>query len=255
MSYIPEFCKETEALLLSCINPFQPNRHDSTDTLRNHFTNLFLKRFLPSTILIGSGEIIDNLGAQSSHQNLILFRSNFPVFPTTSGSKIYLIESVLATIEILTPVSKPDLTQSFTRIASVKNLRLSKHRIIANNSLDYMELTLRMKPKSFIFSFQPLVDHQAFYVQYQKVKQETNSLLPDGICFPGDNGLYAQYDPYIRNMNFFNDDPFSRFFNHLFTILVGEINATNLNPETNASIKYNLSNYLITPQPARITTF
>lgn len=255
MSYIPEFCKETESLLLSCINPLQTNHNDSTDTLRNHFTNLFLKRFLPSTIQIGSGEIIDNFGTRSSHQNLILYSSNFPTFPSTNGSKIYLIESVLATIEFLPPAGKPDLTQAFIRSSSVKNLRPSNHKILAINSKDYSEVSSKLKPKTFLFSFQPLVDHQAFYDQYKKAKQETISVIPDGICFLGDDGLYAQYDPYHRNVIIFTDDPFGRFFNHLFNILVGEINTTIFNPDTNTSIKFNLSNYQISPQPARITTF
>jgi hypothetical protein len=255
MSFIPEFCKETEALLLSCITPLQTNYPDSNQTLRNHFTNLFLKRFLPPTIQIGSGEIVDYFGTRSSHQNLILYRSNFPVFPSNTGSKIYLIESVLATIEILQPNDNPGLTQPFLRCSALKNLRTGNHKILANNSKDYMELSSRLKIKTFIFSFQPIIDHQAFYQNYQKAKRESISVVPDGICIPGDNGLYAQYGPYNRNINFFTDDSFARFFNHIFNVLVGEINATNLNPESSASIKYDLSNYLITPQPARITTF
>ena len=249
MSYIPEFCKETESLLLSCINPLQTNHNDSTDTLRNHFTNLFLKRFLPSTIQIGSGEIIDNFGTRSSHQNLILYSSNFPTFPSTNGSKIYLIESVLATIEFLPPASKPDLTQPFTRSVSVKKLKKAKHRIFADNSTDYMELSSRLKPKTFIFSFDPRVDHKTFYDNHYQAKQETLSVVPDGICIPGSNGLYAQYDPYNRNTNFHTDEPFIHFFQHLFQILVGEINSNNWILDNNASIKYNLSNYLI-PSPA-----
>ena len=267
MSFISQFCKETESLLLSSFHNQQSNYPDSSQTLKNHFINLFLKRFLPSTIQIGSGEIVDNFGTRSSHQNLILYRSNFPVFPSNSGSKIYLFESVIATIEILPPSTSrrgkaftslecfAQLTQPFTRSASVKILRPGNHKILANNSKDYMELSSRIRPKTFIFSFQTSIDHQFFYQAYHQAKQETISSVPDGICIPGNNGLYAQYDPYNRNVNFFTNDPFARFFNHIFKVLAGEINTTNLNPESNASIKYDLNNYLITPQPARITTF
>jgi len=139
MSIISDFCNDTEALLLSSFTNQQSNNHNSTQSLRNHFINLFLKRFLPSTIHIGSGIIVDHFGSKSTHQNLILYRSDFPIFPSTTESKTFLMESVLATIDILEPSSKLDLTQSFTNSASVKNLKTGKHRILANNSLDYME--------------------------------------------------------------------------------------------------------------------
>jgi hypothetical protein len=262
MSFIPEFCKETEALLLSCINPLQTNYPESTQTLRNHFTNLFLKRFLPSTIQIGSGEIVDNFGTRSSHQNLILYRTDFPIFPTNSESKTFLMESVLATIEILPPSTSrkgiaftslecfAHLTQPFTNSASVKNLRTAKHRIFADNSRDHIELSSRLKPKTFLFSFEPKVDHQSFYDNYSQAKQATLSVVPDGICIPGSTGLYARYDPYHRNTNFHTDEPFIHFFKHLFQILVGEINSHNWQLDNNASIKYNLSNYLHPSQPS-----
>jgi len=108
MSLLSEFCKETESLLLSCTNNQQSGNPDSTHILKNHFVNLFLRRFLPSTIQIGSGEIIDHFGTRSTHQNLILSRTDFPIFPTTTASKIFLLESVLASIEILQTANNLD---------------------------------------------------------------------------------------------------------------------------------------------------
>ena len=248
MSLISEFCEETEALLLSCTNNQQSTNPDTPLTLKNHFVNLFLRRFLPSTIQIGSGEIIDHFGTRSTHQNLILHRSDFPIFPTNTASKLFLMEGVLASIEILQPASNLDLIDPFLRSASVKTLKTGKHRILTNNSLDYMEQTLRLKPKTFIFSFDPQIDHQTFKNSYNLSKQATNAVVPDGICIIGENGFYAQYDPYHRKTSFYTDQPFTRFFEHLFQILVGEINSNNLKRDHTASIKYNLSNYLIFPQ-------
>jgi hypothetical protein len=165
MSFISDFCNETEALLLGSFKNQQTNNPESSQTLKNHFINLFLKRFLPSTIQIGSGFIVDHFGTKSTYQNLILYRTDFPIFPTTTESKIFLMESVIATIEILHPSTTlkgkaftqlecfAQITQSFKNSASVKNLKTGRHRILANNSLDYMELSLRIKPKTFLFFF------------------------------------------------------------------------------------------------------
>jgi hypothetical protein len=256
MSFISDFCNETEALLLSSCHNQQSNYPNSSQTLRNLFINLFLRRFLPSTIQIGSGIIVDHFGSTSTHQSLILYRTDFPIFPTNSESKTFLMESVLATIEILPPSTSgkgiefpplecfTHLTQPFTNSASVKNLRTAKHRIFADNSWDHMELSSRLKPKTFLFSFENKVDHQSFYDHYNQAKQATLSVVPDGICIPGSTGFYARYDPYHRNTNFHTDEPFIHFFQHLFQILVGEINSHNWQLNNNASIKYDLKNYL-----------
>ena len=262
MSFLSDFSNETEALLLSSLNNQQSHYPDSPTTLKNHFINLFLKRFLPSTIQIGSGTIIDHFGSQSTYQNLILYRSDFPIFPTNSESKNFLVESVLATIEILPPSTTckgkaftslecfTHLDQSFRNIASVKNLKTARHRIFADNSKDYMELILRLKPRTFIFSFHPLIDRQSFMNNYVQSKQVTHSVVPDGICIIGKNGLYAKYDPEFRKTSLFDDQPFTHLFQHLFQILVGEINTHNMQRDNNPSIKYNLSNYLfLSPSP------
>lgn len=266
MSFISDFCNETEALLLSSLSNQQSHYPDSSQTLKNHFINLFLKRFLPWTIQIGSGIIIDHFGSQSTHQNLILYRSDFPIFPANSESKTFLVESVLSTIEILQPSitckgkaftsleSFTHLEQSFRNSASVKNLKTARHRIFADNSQDYMELTLRLKPRTFIFSFHPFIDHQTIMDNYHQAKQATQSIVPDGVCFIGKNGLYAQYDPEFRKTSLFEDQPFTHFFQHLFQIMVGEINTYNMQRVNNPSIKYDLSNYLIRTFPTTILT-
>lgn len=256
MSFISDFCNETEALLLSSFHNQQSNNPNSSQTLRNHFINLFLRRFLPSTIQIGSGIIVDHFGTKSTHQNLILHRSDFPIFPTTTSSKIFLMEGVLASIEILQSSNNLDLSEPFQRSASVKTLKTGRHRILANNSQIYMELSSCLKPKAFIFSFDSQIDHQTFKDSYKLSKQATNAVIPDGVCFIGENGIYAQYDPYHRKTNFYTDQPFTRFFEHLFQILVCEINSNNLKRDHTASIKYNLSNYLITsPDPSIPTRY
>ena len=265
MSIFTDFCNETEALLLSSYHNQQTNNTESSQTLNNHFINLFLKRFLPPTIQIGSGYLVDHLGAKSTNQNIILYRTDFPIFPTTTESKIFLMESVIATIEILpSSVTRKGiafqvrecyahLTQPFKNSASVKNLKTGSHRILANNSLDYMELSLRIKPKTFLFSFESPFDYQSINYHYGQAKQKTNSVVPNGICFLGKNGLYAKYDPESRITNFYYDEPFRRFFNHLFQLLVGEINSNNLKSENNASIIYDLSHYLRTSQSFSIS--
>jgi hypothetical protein len=245
MSVISEFCDETEALLLSCIQSNQSNNSDSIKFFRNHFINLFLKRFLPATIQIGSGEIVDNFDTRSAYQDIVLYRSNFPVFPTTSDSKIFLSESVLATIQILPPDDRQDLVQPFARSASVRNLRSGHFRKLANDSKVFFSLPSDLKPKTFIFSFQPWADRQSFYDNYQIAKQETLSVVPDGICMLGENDIYTRYDPFLRKEEFFTDKAFARFFNHLFDVLYVEINESYISPGRSSSMTFDLMNYFV----------
>lgn len=107
-----------------------------------------------------------------------------------------------------------------------------------------MEQSLRLKPKTFIFSFNPQVDHKTFIDNYNNAKQVSNSIVPDGVCCLGENGIYTQYDPCHCKTEFYTDQPLTRFFEHLFQILVGEINSNNWKHNHNASIKYDLSEYL-----------
>jgi hypothetical protein len=124
-----------------------------------------------------------------------------------------LLESVIATIEILPRNKSNELRQAFISCASVKNLKPTKHNIMANNSQDYMELKLRTVPKTFIFSFCNSVDQDELLKLYQTAKKGTSGVVPDGVFILSDPAIYAQYDTFTRKTTFMTKDPFIHFFN------------------------------------------
>lgn len=67
---------------------------------RETLIQIVLSRILPSAYEIGRGQIVDSLGNRSKQIDIIIARRDSPSLSLLSGAKIYLIESVLATIEV-----------------------------------------------------------------------------------------------------------------------------------------------------------
>ncbi len=81
-----------------------------------------LFRILPSIYEIGTGEIVDHKGKHSRQIDIIIARRDFPTLALPSGSKVYLIESVLATIEVKSSLKKQTLIEALENCASVADL-------------------------------------------------------------------------------------------------------------------------------------
>jgi len=84
-----------------------------------------LSRILPSAYEIGRGEIIDSSGKRSKQIDVVISRPDSPSLLLPSGSKVYLIESVLATIEVkseLTGGAEGTLLEALENCASVADL-------------------------------------------------------------------------------------------------------------------------------------
>ena len=240
-----EFCRNTEKSFseLFKVHPKLPNHSENRIALRLYFIMNYIQKFIPTTIDIGDGEIIDFTGRKSSSQDIILYRSNYPVFTLSDNHESYLLEGVIATIEILSMKDPIQLTQPFMNSASVKNLKPAKHNILANNSQDYMELKLRTMPKTFIFSFTHTTNQDAFVNLYQTAKKGTSGVVADGIFIQGEPAIYAQYDAYTRKTTFLTQDPFIHFFQHLYTIIMAEVKPAMLLPDISAAINFDFSSY------------
>ena len=240
-----DFCSDTKKsfekinnLHPKCIKDFEDHIN-----LKNYFILNFLMMFLPTTIDIGAGKVVDFSGRTSSIQDIILYRSNYPIFRSFDTDYTYLLESVVATIKILPGNNPLDLRQSFINNASVKNLKPAKHRILANNSQDYMELKLRTVPKTFIFSFCNSIDQTEFVRLYQTAQKGTMGIVPDGVYIQSDPAIYAQYDSVTQQTTFVTKNPFIHFFQHIFNIVMSEVNPSIHVPAINASIHFDFSSY------------
>lgn len=74
---------------------------------REWFVREFLREHLPTTVEIGQGEIIDrnsrpnpSRDAQRPQVDVVVYRSDLPRIPFGQGSAAFLVEGVLATMEI-----------------------------------------------------------------------------------------------------------------------------------------------------------
>lgn len=126
-----------------------------------------LKKFLPRNIVIWKWEIIDSENNKSKQMDIIIYRSDFPVIDIWWESNIYLIEGVLATIEVKSTLNEVTLFDALNNWKSVKNLRPSilpasldsysqiiYKKDIANLSVVEMNsLMWIVLPSNYIFSY------------------------------------------------------------------------------------------------------
>ena len=82
-----------------------------------------LERVLPSAVEIGTGQIVDCLGRVSKQIDVIIAHRNYPTLRFPDGSCHYLLESVLATIEVKSTLDKTSLAQALDNCKSVGALQ------------------------------------------------------------------------------------------------------------------------------------
>jgi len=131
-----------------------------------------LERVLPSMYDIGTGEIIDHTGAHSRQIDIVISRRDFPTLRLPSGSRLYLVESVLATVEVKSTLDRATLTEALENCASVGDLKpnvvagvldhLAAQRGLVkvssgsyrhDNPLETARFDLLGRPVSYIFGF------------------------------------------------------------------------------------------------------
>ena len=98
MSVLTSFYKELQNRLV-CESEHLSGQTRSSEVLgkdRETFINDVLKRSLPSNIVIDRGVIINREGSESSPQDIILYRRNFPIIANPIGERRFLVEGVVA---------------------------------------------------------------------------------------------------------------------------------------------------------------
>jgi len=94
-------------------------------TPREAFVRKFLEAHLPETIAIGTGEIIDANSTPASPRNqfdIILYRKNFPKLDFGGGISAFLIESVVATVEVKSTLTQVELERATKAARNAKSL-------------------------------------------------------------------------------------------------------------------------------------
>src|SRR5215831_10135236 len=81
-------------------------------TPREAFIREFLETHLPENVAIGTGEIIDANSQPNVSRNqfdIVIYKKNYPKLDFGGGISGYLIESVIATVEVKSTLSQAEL--------------------------------------------------------------------------------------------------------------------------------------------------
>ena len=130
---------------------------------RESFIRDILEKFLPSSISIGSGQIIDQNGKRSKQVDVIIYRREFPILKTFGAADVYLIEGVIATIEVKSKLDKDNLIMALENSKSVKKLEPK-----------FLDVSLVHAYESYFFKTrQSELDISEYYSFKQMVAPET----------------------------------------------------------------------------------
>lgn len=146
---------------------------------REVFIKEFLEAHLPSTVSIGTGEIIDSSSRPDEPRNqfdIVIYRKDFPKLDIGGGVSAFLVESVIATIEIKSTLDKHGVEQAVAASCNIKKLKPSVFKFV---QIGY-ELPGVV---NFIFAYSGPVKNSTVYnwIQDAHVKQ---GIEVESVSFP-----------------------------------------------------------------------
>lgn len=97
-------------------------------TPREAFIKEYLEAHLPSNVAIGTGEIIDSNSKPNQQRNqydIIIYKRSYPKLDFGSGISGFLIESVIATIEVKSNLTQKEFSSSAKAAYNAKQLQLN----------------------------------------------------------------------------------------------------------------------------------
>jgi hypothetical protein len=95
-------------------------------TPREFFVNEFLREHLSDHLAIGTGEIIDadsKPGQRRNQIDIVLYKRDYPKLAFGGGINGFLVESVVATIEVKSTLTKEELSKAYLAARNVKRLK------------------------------------------------------------------------------------------------------------------------------------
>lgn len=120
------FDAQEQALLQISKIPANAGHMLHRGTPREAFIKEFLSNHLSTNLAIGSGEIIDSASLPREPRNqfdIVIFDPRFPKIALGAGINAFLAETVLATIEIKSQLTKQDLDTATVSTNKVKKLK------------------------------------------------------------------------------------------------------------------------------------
>jgi hypothetical protein len=228
---------------------------------REYFIGEILNRFLPGSVVVGSGEIIDGK-ERSGQQDIIIYRSDFPVLAGFDSVNTYLIEGVIATIEVksdLTTGSPNGLTSAFKSAASVLSLTNQAVKLFGTDQ-EFQKLQAIYSTKTFVIGYKGWSTKESFLENYRVAANEVEWKVPDLVYQPSGCIIRASNITNLRDsrtnktvgqevvpLAYAEDHTFAIFFQHLLRAVMSARVVTATAPGVNAAMMYGLDNYFSLP--------
>jgi hypothetical protein len=240
------YCKTTEQMMKAWYMHSKSVLEHSGDlgTVREHFIQAVLSNFLPKTVIVGKGEIIDGTEQGiSGQQDIILYRADFPVLASHTFINTYLIEGVIATIEVKSNLSKVGLAIPFANAATVMRLEKEALKLPGGSEDDFIKLQMIHTVKTLVVGYEGWKSPKSLVENYRIARKDMSRFVPDIVFYPGDPGACVIFDPVLNIAAFTQESPFSVFFQKLLQYVMQVVSATVTFPGINAEMQYTFNKY------------
>lgn len=120
---------------------------------REFFIREILRRFLPSSVNVGTGQLVGLNEKLSKQVDIVISRPDFPILTSLARSNVYFSESVIATLEIkssLTGTKKGTLWEALDNCRSVKQSEFDYSTKGAEKPFNDLRW---LTPSSYIFGY------------------------------------------------------------------------------------------------------
>ncbi len=164
------------------------------DSAKETFTRVVLEQFLPNNFAVGTGRVIDSEGNKSSEQDIVIYRCDYPQLNLPGGTDIFLLESVLATIQVKTKLIRKTFFEALDQCASMADLQpvmdgpvlariAEKNKLTLNQHNEYQHtdpltaarFNLIGRPLTFVYafngyqtSFKQLAENINMWIDYRR---------------------------------------------------------------------------------------
>jgi len=225
---------------------------------REHFVKKVLASFLPKSVIVGSGEIIDGGGRRSGQQDVIIYRADFPVLTSMTPVNTYLAEGVIATIEVKSNLSTgtPNgLHSAFRNVQKVRDLE-KRAAIVSSGGPEHDEQLEKLKEfntiRSYVVGYAGWKNDGALFKNYGEAGHKIGyNLVPHALYQPGyliirnDGFLVKNPQPPANYLLLLHRKyPFSMLLLHLLkAILLSTGGLTVAHTQINATMEYDLGSY------------
>ena len=156
-------------------------------SVREHFIRHVLENFLPKTVVVGQGEIVDSTGKRSGQQDIIIYRANFPVITLGAPISTYLTEGVIAVIEVKSDISSgspSELESACGRLWRVQ--QLSKVGVVSRGPRAEVErLQILANVKKYVVGYSGWKTKESLLGRFTAAGNSVDWNMPELICQPG----------------------------------------------------------------------